>query len=83
MPRVGFEPAIPASQQPHTYALDRAANGTGSNKYINKYNYINIFVFNLEDREPRNRMQSRYLLATHHKTMTSKDTKFNSNNLKR
>jgi len=24
-----FEPAIPASERPHTYALDRAANGVG------------------------------------------------------
>jgi hypothetical protein len=30
MPRVGFEPAIPATEQPKTYALDRAATGIGS-----------------------------------------------------
>jgi len=29
MPLVGFEPTIPASEQPETYALDRAATGTG------------------------------------------------------
>ena len=29
MPPVGFEPAIPASEKPETYALDRAATGTG------------------------------------------------------
>ena len=29
MPPVGFEPAIPASERPQTYALDRAATGTG------------------------------------------------------
>jgi len=28
-PPVGFEPVIPAGQQPQTYALDRAATGTG------------------------------------------------------
>jgi hypothetical protein len=27
--RAGFEPAIQATKQPQTYALDRAANGTG------------------------------------------------------
>jgi hypothetical protein len=27
MPPVGFEPAIPASKRPQTYALDRAATG--------------------------------------------------------
>ena len=27
---VGFEPTIPASERPQTYALDRAATGTGT-----------------------------------------------------
>ena len=30
MPSVGFEPTIPAGERPQTYALDRAATGTGS-----------------------------------------------------
>jgi hypothetical protein len=29
MPPVGFEPTIPASEQPQTYALDGAATGIG------------------------------------------------------
>ena len=29
MPPVGFEPVIPAREQPQTHALDRAANRTG------------------------------------------------------
>jgi len=29
MPPVGFEPTIPASERPQTYALDPAATGTG------------------------------------------------------
>ena len=29
MPPAGFEPAIPASERPQTYALDRAATGVG------------------------------------------------------
>ena len=29
MSTVGFEPTIPASERPQTYALDRAATGTG------------------------------------------------------
>ena len=29
MSRVGFEPTISAGEQPKTYALDRAATGTG------------------------------------------------------
>ena len=30
MPPVGFEPTFPAGERPQTYALDRAATGTGS-----------------------------------------------------
>jgi len=30
MPRAGFEPTISAGERPQTYALDRAATGTGS-----------------------------------------------------
>jgi len=29
MLHVGFEPAVSAGEQPQTYALDRAATGTG------------------------------------------------------
>ena len=31
MPPMGFEPAISAGERPKTYALDRAATGTGKN----------------------------------------------------
>ena len=30
MPPVGFEPTISAGERPKTYALDRAATGTGA-----------------------------------------------------
>ena len=30
MPPAGFEPTISAGEQPQTYALDRAATGTGN-----------------------------------------------------
>jgi hypothetical protein len=33
MPPVGFDPTIPASARPQTYALDRAATGIGGAKY--------------------------------------------------
>jgi hypothetical protein len=29
MPRVGFEPATPATKRPQTYALERSATGIG------------------------------------------------------
>jgi len=35
MPPAGFEPTIPASERPQTYALDRAATATGS--FLNTY----------------------------------------------
>jgi hypothetical protein len=31
---VEFEPTISADERPHTYALDRAATGTGYNKML-------------------------------------------------
>jgi hypothetical protein len=34
MPPAGFEPTIPASEQPQTYALDRAATETGGHQFI-------------------------------------------------
>ena len=40
MPWVGFEPTISAGERPKTYALDRAATGTGGYLYfytLNKY----------------------------------------------
>ena len=33
MPRVGFEPTISGGERPKTYALDRAATGTGTILY--------------------------------------------------
>ena len=38
---VGFEPTIAAGERPQTYALDRAATGTGKK-------YILLTGFNLE-----------------------------------
>jgi len=37
---VGFEPTIAAGERPKTYALDRAATGTGS---LNEIPIINIW----------------------------------------
>ena len=34
MPRVGFEPTISAGERPKTYALDRAATGTGGSSEL-------------------------------------------------
>ena len=34
MPPVGSEPTISAGERPQTYALDRTATGTGTNKII-------------------------------------------------
>jgi len=38
MPPVGLEPTISAGERPQTYALDRAATGTGKTTYIEHEN---------------------------------------------
>ena len=43
MPPVGFGPTISASERPQTYALDRAATGTGKrNGYQGYFLGINV-----------------------------------------
>jgi len=37
MPAVGFEPTISAGERPQTYALDRAATGTGEEAITDGY----------------------------------------------
>ena len=37
MPPVGFEPTISAGERPKTYALDRAATGTGESVIANEH----------------------------------------------
>jgi hypothetical protein len=39
MPSVGFEPTISAGERTKTYALDRAATGTGTSKVFNRQYY--------------------------------------------
>jgi len=38
MSQAGFESAIPASERPQTYALDRAPNGIGQSTSVPEYN---------------------------------------------
>ena len=50
MPPVGFEPTIPAGERLQTYALDRAATGTGhqlSLFNISNSNLTEVLVYNL------------------------------------
>ena len=42
MPHVGFEPTISAGERPQTYALDRAATGTGIDHYLLQGNILEI-----------------------------------------
>ena len=53
MPRVGFEPTISAGERPKTYALDRAATGTG--KFINYpiKNYLIAYLTNPTQQSPK------------------------------
>ena len=53
MPPVGFEPTISAGERPRTYALDRAATGTGgfmlqNRKWLNKPAKQIMFKSNLK-----------------------------------
>jgi hypothetical protein len=45
MPPVGFEPTIPTSDRPQTYALDRAANMTGTQIQYEEHNVVFRSVF--------------------------------------
>jgi len=49
MPRVGFEPTISAGERPQTYALDRAATGTGGIKiHMHFYGELYMIINGLE-----------------------------------
>jgi len=43
MPPVEFEPMISAGERPQTYALDRAATGTGSPSILVLIKYNNVY----------------------------------------
>jgi hypothetical protein len=45
MPPVKFEPAISAGERPQTYALDRAATGTGIDDSISLYTQYTIACY--------------------------------------
>ena len=45
MPPVRFEPMISAGERPQTYALDRAATGTGIKGFVNQYNNNNMLKY--------------------------------------
>jgi len=44
MPPVGFEPTISAGERPQTYALDRAATGTGHLNNSITYKYLDTLM---------------------------------------
>jgi len=46
MPQVGFETTISAGERPQTYALDRAATGTGA---IVQYSTVNHYLKNIRE----------------------------------
>ena len=47
MPPVGFEPTISAGERPQTYALDRAATGTGVERFVSGRNEKGYTIKNL------------------------------------
>ena len=44
MPQAGFEPTISVGERPQTYALDRAATGTGRRRLVTKMIEINLQI---------------------------------------
>ena len=40
MPPVGLEPTISEGERPQTYALDRAATGTGNKMQLSRFIYL-------------------------------------------
>jgi len=48
MPPVGFESTIAAGERPQTYALDRAATGTGSVDYYYYYYADKLFLLSIQ-----------------------------------
>jgi hypothetical protein len=44
MPPLGFEPTIAVGERPYTYALDRAATGTGNSSHN-----LDVYVADYED----------------------------------
>jgi hypothetical protein len=49
MPSVGFELTISAGEPPKTYALDRAATGTGTGSC--EYSHVNAVIYGLPQRQ--------------------------------
>ena len=50
MPPVGFEPTISAGERPQTYALDRAATGTGKENitmYFKETEFEDVYCIHL------------------------------------
>ena len=48
MPPVGFEPSVSAGERPQSYALDRAATGTGC------LSQVTIWMKQVEDKNETN-----------------------------
>jgi hypothetical protein len=53
MPPLGFEPTISAGERPKTYALDRAATGTGNKISILEVKVMKYFNCDLKFKESR------------------------------
>ena len=56
MPPVGFEPKISADKRPQTYALDRAATGTGRNLFTYLFTYLLTYLLITYVLTPRSRI---------------------------
>ena len=57
MPQVGFEPTISSGERPQTYALDRAATGTGRDETTASEKRQHLWL--LSDQDYRNLLHDR------------------------
>jgi hypothetical protein len=66
MPPVTFEPTTPAGERPQTYALDRAATGTGIQDYVGHLKCrVNMFPVLLFQFQIRAKRQKKYGINLH------------------
>jgi len=64
MPPVGFEPTISAGERPKTYALDRAASGTGELMPVEITNKRRTYFHTISNKKTRGWRTCEFGVAT-------------------
>ena len=75
MPPVGFESTISAGERPQTYALDRAATGTGKTYYIGLEDLdCNVQNFGVAHFERKRKEKKRKTKCTNSRSLFTRTT---------